>query len=106
MAEITEIKIKVDGDEIYCTRKRHPGGDSVRWLCNHPFTVDFGVASPLDHKSSEYGVEEAPDDYKTAWVEADADDKKQGSPIVFKYTVAVWANDKVLIEDPEIIIDP
>ena len=113
MADTTVILIKVDGEDIYMTRKRHPGGDRVMWKCEFPFTIEFGLLSPLHQISALYGEKIAANDYQTDWIRADAADKKIGAPVPFKYTVAVYAKVetepdvyKVLVEDPEIIIDP
>ena len=110
----TTVDIKVDGKDIYTTSKRHKGGDDIEFTCNHLFTVDFGLRSPLSAPDSSLHGEFDGAVYRTLPnIDADADLKKRAEPVICKYTVAVYAPDPndpaehiILIADPEIIIDP
>jgi hypothetical protein len=109
-----EILLLVEGGKIYYTQTRIGKNQDVYWKCVHPFTVDFGVLTPLDGESSAYGKKEGGSThYVTDDTNVDADHTKRGAQAVFKYTVSVYAPDaqhpngnRILVEDPEIIIDP
>jgi hypothetical protein len=112
------IKIIVEEDGIYHKLERAGAKDDVQWTCEHPFTVDFGVETPLVEGQRVSGELQSDGTYLSPIREVDAAETKKGAPVKFKYTISVFvpaddgaghvdlAKSKVLIEDPEIIIDP
>lgn len=107
------IQITVENGDIICKRARVKRPGQVGWTCKYPFVVDFGWDTPLgkQNKAVEkiWGTQPAdPDPYETEELPVYADPDKKGSGMKFKYTIAVWdkEHDKILVEDPEIIIDP
>jgi hypothetical protein len=109
------ININIDADgNISCKRKRVKNGQQVEWKCETPFAVDFGWETPVceevggvDYpKEQLVGKQAAPNaPYKTDQMKAVAP-AAAGASIKFKYTVAVLTENGIIIEDPEIIIDP
>ncbi len=115
MADKT-VNIKVVDGKIVCDRVHVEKNETIVWKCAHPFTVDFGWYTPLeDHKEDSKGNiddPDAPGNKKTVDERIKSDADKKGHPLRFKYTVAVYnpgdaaTAEEVLIEDPEVIIDP
>ena len=112
-----EILIDVDGGKIECPRISAKKHDKLSWKCAHPFAVDFGWDTPFYQKEKIKNKKE-PDaqgkkvsEPESICVDADG----VGRRLKFKYTVAVFkpadpadptTEDEVLIEDPEVLIDP
>ena len=115
------IPIKVDAaDKIVCPRVHVKKTDDLEWECDHPFAVDFGWETPMgdsgDFEEKANGVKDG-NIYRSPAKDILVDPDKKGSGLRFKYTIAVFKvvqaggnvdleNSKVLMEDPEIIIDP
>lgn len=109
------ININLDADgNISCKRKRVKHGQQVDWKCDNPFAVDFGWETPVyetaggvDTPREQFvGKQAAPNmPYKSDSMKA-APPTVAASPVKFKYTVAVLTENGIIIEDPEIIIDP
>ena len=110
------ININLDADgNISCKRMRVKNGHEVIWKCEAPFAVDFGWETPvcedvggvLNPKEQFVGKQAAPNaPYKTDPMKAVAHQAAAGTSVKFKYTVAILTENGILIEDPEIIIDP
>ncbi|MCJ7681802.1 MAG: hypothetical protein MUP70_13820 [Candidatus Aminicenantes bacterium] len=110
-----EILIQVVGGNIVCPRVHVESHETVSWKCDHPFAVDFGWNTPFKNngKSKSRPDPNAAGKKTTDEERINSDASKVGHPIKYKYTVAVYvASDdpttdgEILIEDPEVIIDP
>ena len=109
MADHYDVEVKVDKGEIYCKREHCQKNDTLTWHCTDPFILDFGWKSPFKKQQKATGVWQAPNNrFETPQLTVHATAVNQGYPMQFKYTVAVFdaGNQVLLIEDPEIIIDP
>ena len=110
------IKIRIDGDDIFCRTKHKKNGRTVFWHCEKPFAIAFKGDTPIgmaDEDGDIVGVDKlesikiASYHYETPPATVIATPDATTGPISFKYSVAAKKNtDTVLIEDPEIIIDP
>ena len=117
MADLDILVIEQD-EGLYHKLERLKKTKDVKWICEYPFTVDFGALSPLHEGSKVSGKLQANGKYESTAIKVDAEDSKTGAPVKYKYTIAVFkpvfdasgnvdlGNSNVLIEDPEIIIDP
>ena len=109
---------------ISCEREHLNKNDKVQWHCdtNHPFTIDFGWNTPLVSDIDNSTKEKIKSNKKGGGVGFESDEMEinaqiaAGYPLKFKYTIAVYfpppagdndpLNGEVVMEDPEIIIDP
>lgn len=114
MGQDITINIGVVNGKIECPRESASKNDKLTWKCDHPFAVDFGWDNPFLSKKEKIKSNKDPDAQGKKFsnpetIRADAD--VVGQRIRFKYTVAVCIDvdtdhPKVLIEDPEVLIDP
>jgi hypothetical protein len=96
------IKIEVKRGKVICDpdplHVKH--NDNVEWRCGKkPFTVYFGLKTPFVQESFMKTGESGIFDIR-------ANATATGYPLEFKYTVAVYVNNKIYVSDPTIIIDP
>ena len=93
------VRISVKNGEIKCNphevRARHL--EDIEWLCEdgYPFTIYFGSYTPFDDESFS-GNPKSKMKVKV----------KVHRSLKFKYIVGVYFDGKVLIKDPDVIIDP
>jgi hypothetical protein len=122
MADV-EIEIGVhdfkNGKKAIVWERKHANkNDDVFWVSkdDFPFSIDFGWDTPFKEEKIKAEKEAAPASvvkYKTQKHEVKDKALKKGEITVFKYSIAVYVpavadptQGQVLIEDPEIIIDP
>jgi hypothetical protein len=90
---------------IVCERVHIRHQDDVEWICtqNLPFAVDLGRDTPFDHDEKYHAKKDTSGVSKVKSKQNKIDQKQ-----VVKYSLAIYddVNQEVLIEDPEIIIDP
>lgn len=111
--ETITIKIFVDNGEIKCepdpAEARY--GDTVIWISDYEFTVDFGEKKPLkksklkakekaDKKAKKYETDETEGEVTTQ------EAKEKNRKIRFKYSVEVTYDNKTLTVDPDLDIKP
>jgi len=107
------IKIFVDNGEVKCDPDPAEAhyGDTVIWISDYEFTVDFGKKTPLKmkvlkakekagKKAKKYETDETEGEVTTQ--EAKLKNKK----IRFKYSVEVTYDNKTLKADPDLDIQP
>lgn len=112
-----KIKIVIDDEGNISAKRTHLKHDKdVYWECSNPFVVIFDWNTPIgeidtDVAAGEYvGLERVKgkasgQKYKTADVKVIAD-PGNGPPLLYKYSIIAYVDPDVLMEDPEIIIDP
>ncbi len=99
-----------DGGEkmIVCERVHIRHQDEVEWICeqNRPFAVDFGRDTPFEHDEKYHAKKN--NDVPPSASNVKSRGNKFNEPKVVKYSLAVYheGSGEVLVEDPEIIIDP
>ena len=101
--QVVEIEVDAKGNFTY----ENPlisvkPGDAIQWVCTNgvPFAIHIGWDSPLD--KFRYQSDGNPID---AIVPTPTVTKPyRGFPGYFRYTVAVYYNDKIWTDDPEIIV--
>jgi len=107
---------------IVCERVHINYEDEVEWICikNFPFAVDFGTNTPFEYGKEKYHAKK---DAATAHSKVVSEknvinQEPHGISKTIKYSLAIyapdladpvnpdWENGEILVEDPEIIIDP
>lgn len=113
------VTVNLAEETITCNRPRVKNSWRVKWKCpeGYPFAVDFGWDTPFTEES--YSADNnMPNQSDIGAKTIKAHAGQNGKPFRFKYSIAVfvpydpngpnesWPDGKVLIADPEIIIDP
>lgn len=117
MSKTVEIEVQVNnnGDFTYTdTQTKGPAGklkvkqrdaDDFAWTCGEPAAILFDPATPF---GSLHYANRDPRPGKLANLFFDADGKapdKLARPGHFKYYVAVLHNNRIFIDDPEVVVD-
>jgi hypothetical protein len=111
MAQVN-VSLSPDGD-LFCSKiGAVQKGDEVEWRCAQglAFSIDFGWDTPFPEEQYRMGANAGGVSIITAIVDK-VDGAKHGRRMKFKYTIAALGNagavaGVIVMDDPEIIIDP
>jgi hypothetical protein len=73
-------------------------GDTIDWICEYPWAVDFGRTTPLE-ASKLWGQGDLKPSPVPKTVRGDA------AIGTYEYFVAVWKDGSILTDDPEVDVD-
>ena len=104
--ETITIEILIENGNVIC--KPDPAeaeyGDTVIWISDYEFTVDFGKKTPFKKYKFKADKDEAKKGKGAKVTTKEA--KKQKKKIRFKYSVEVTFDNKTLTADPDLDIRP
>lgn len=109
MPDVITITVSLsDSGDLHCSKPSAvKKSDTVKWKSPQglAFSVDFGWDTPFHKEQYRTGAIPGGTAIEADIEKASAD--KHGRRMKFKYTIAALGNDgQIVIEDPEIIIDP
>lgn len=111
--ETKTIEVLIENGNVICVPDPAEAsyGDTVKWISDYEFTVDFGKKKPL--KKSKLKAKEKADKkakkYETDEPEGEVTTQeaiRQNKKIRFKYSVEVKYDNKTLKADPDLDIQP